>query len=319
MSSKPIIFLAFANDREDHARYLRNLPLELDGIRKALEKAQDNKLCEVIFEPNCSIEKIIDAFQKYQERMVVFHYGGHADGYQLLLETLLVVENANSGLSQEKRLLGSATTHSIAHAEGLVALFAKQKFLKLVFFNGCTTEQQAQELAEKSKIVVIGTNSEINDEIATNLAIRFYKGLSINLTIGRAWEDALVALKIKQGSEDTRGLYRKEAKEIPEKAPWELFFKDKTALDWRLNMIRKYNIGNIYKLLNASFNDENLQTFCQINFEEVFNNFGTGQSRNLKLMALIDHTKRRLEVEKLLDLVAEENKAQFEQFKPYFD
>ncbi len=325
---KPIIFLAFANDRQDNARYLRNLPFELDGIRKALEKAQDSKLCEIIFEPNCSIEKIIDTFQKYQEQIVVFHYGGHADGYQLLLETLTVVADPVSGLEDglEKRLLamsiaGSATTHSVqvAHAEGLVALFAKQKSLKLVFFNGCTTEQQAQELAEKSNLAVIGTSSEIEDGIATNLAIRFYKGLGINLTIGKAWEDALIEVKIRQGSENLRGLYRKEAKEIPQKQPWELFSKDKTALDWRLNMIRKYSVGNIYKLLNASFNDESLQIFCQINFEDVHNNFGTGQSRNQKLMALIDYAKRKQEVEKLLDLVAEENTAQFEQFKPYFD
>lgn len=309
---KPVIFLAFANDRQDNARYLRNLPFELDGIRKSLEKAQDSKLCEIIYEPNCSIEKIIDTFQKYQEQIVVFHYGGHADGYQLLLETLSaetlsVVEDPDSG------------SNSVAHAEGLVALFAKQKSLKLVFFNGCTTEQQAQELADKSNLAVIGTSSEIEDGIATNLAIRFYKGLGINLTIGKAWEDALIELKIRQGSENLRGLYRKEAKEIPQKQPWELFSKDKTALDWRLNMIRKYSVGNIYKLLNASFNDESLQIFCQINFEDVHNNFGTGQSRNQKLMALIDYTKRKQEVEKLLDLVAEENPAQFEQFKPYFD
>ncbi|MCU0393537.1 MAG: CHAT domain-containing protein [Thermoflexibacter sp.] len=304
---KPIIFLAIANDREDNTRYLRNLPLELEGIRKSLEKAQDANLCEVIFEPNCSIEKIIDTFQKYQERIVIFHYGGHADGYQLLLESLLAVKGANSGLND------------IAHAEGLVELFAKQKSLKLVFFNGCTTEQQAQELVAMGLPAVIGTSSEINDEIATQLAIRFYKGLGINLTIGKAWEDALIELKIRHGSDNMRGLYRKEAKEIPEKQPWELLYKDKTALDWRLNMIRKYNIGNIYKLLNANFNDESLQLFCQIHFEEVHNNFGTGQSRNQKLMALIDYAKRKMEVEKLLDLVAEENPNQFGQFKPYFD
>jgi hypothetical protein len=354
---KPVIFLAFANDREDNARYLRNLPLELEGIRKSLEKAEDANLCEVIFEPNCSIEKIMDTFQKYQDRMVIFHYGGHADGYQLLLETLPTVTNLGSGSETFPTLptvtnLGSGSllgsqlsakhkavaevmnqisqlsakheavaevTNQIAHAEGLVALFAKQKSLKLVFFNGCTTEQQAQELAEKSSLAVIGTNSQISDEVATQLAIRFYKGIGINLTIGKAWEDALIELKIRHSSDNTRGLYRKEAKEIPEKQPWELLSKDKTALDWRLNRIRKYNVGNIYKLLNANFNDESLQFFCQIHFEEVHNNFGTGQSRNQKLMALIDYTKRRMEVEKLLDLVAEENPAQFEQFKPYFE
>jgi Effector-associated domain 7 len=315
---KPVIFLAFANDKEDNARYLRNLPLELDGIRKTLEKAVDDKLCEIIFEPNCNIEKIIDTFQKYQEQIVVFHYGSHADGYQLLLETLPTVADFGNGLDSQLSAK-SSTVAEVAHGEGLVSFLAKQKGLQLIFFNGCTTEQQAQELSEKSKLAVIGTSSEIEDGIATYLAIRFYKGLGINLTIGKAWEDALTELKIRQGSENLRGLYRKEVKEIPQKQPWKLFSKDKTALDWRLNRIRKYSVGNIYKLLNASFNDESLQIFCQINFEDVHNNFGTGQSRNQKLMALIDYAKRKQEVEKLLDLVAEENPAQFEQFKPYFD
>ena len=35
MTSVPVIFLAFANDRAEGGSYLRNLPLELDGIRKA--------------------------------------------------------------------------------------------------------------------------------------------------------------------------------------------------------------------------------------------------------------------------------------------
>jgi hypothetical protein len=84
---KPLIFLAFANDKVDNARYLRNLPLELDGIRKALQPAVREGLCEVIERANVTIEQIFDVFQTYKDRIAIFHYGGHADGYQLLLET----------------------------------------------------------------------------------------------------------------------------------------------------------------------------------------------------------------------------------------
>jgi hypothetical protein len=35
-SNKPVIFLAFANDRVEGGAYLRNLPVELEGIRPEL-------------------------------------------------------------------------------------------------------------------------------------------------------------------------------------------------------------------------------------------------------------------------------------------
>lgn len=60
---KPIIFLAFANDKVDNARYLRNLPRELDGIRNALYEAQEAGLCEVVERANITLEQIFDIFQ----------------------------------------------------------------------------------------------------------------------------------------------------------------------------------------------------------------------------------------------------------------
>jgi hypothetical protein len=90
MPIKPIIFLAFANDKVDNTRYLRNLPLEMDGVRRALYEAEDAGLCEILERANATIENILDVFQdnRYKDRIAVFHYGGHADGYQLLLEQL---------------------------------------------------------------------------------------------------------------------------------------------------------------------------------------------------------------------------------------
>ena len=88
MAQKPVIFLAFANDRVEETAYLRNLPKELDGTRNALQKAVKAGLCEVVERPNATIKQIIDIFQdeRYKDRIAIFHYGGHANGYQLLLE-----------------------------------------------------------------------------------------------------------------------------------------------------------------------------------------------------------------------------------------
>lgn len=225
---KPVIFLAFANDKEDNARYLRNLPKELDGLRKALNPAVQAGLCEVVERASATIEQMLDTFQdaRYKDRIAIFHYGGHADGYQLMLE----------------QLDGS---HGVAHGAGLVTFFAKQKGLKLVFFNGCSTQQQTLEMVEAGIPAVIGTSSAIGDDIATNLSIRFYNGMAQGLSIDKAWLEAIDYIKIQQGYDrgkgevNTRGLFRKDAKKeepTPDRLPWDMYYKKGAEIvkDWNL-------------------------------------------------------------------------------------
>ena len=122
---KPIIFLAFANDKQDNARYLRNLANELRG----LEVIFQDKPCDLVIKTSATIEDIFDVFRRNQDKIAIFHYGGHADGYHLLLETLTAVANPVNGLQDtvEKRLLASATANSIAYGEGLTAFLGNQK------------------------------------------------------------------------------------------------------------------------------------------------------------------------------------------------
>ncbi len=215
---KPVIFLAFANDKVDYARYLRNLPIELDGIRKSLQDAQQAGLCEVIERANATIEQILDIFQQYRDRVAVFHYGGHADGYQLLLENL-------------------DGSHAVAKGEGLVSFLARQKGLKLIFFNGCSTQQQSLELLEAGLPAVVGTSNSINDEVATALAIRFYKGIGSGATLERAWNEAVDQLKIEFGSDQMKKLYRlKKEETVPDQFPWNLLIKEgaEGVKEWNL-------------------------------------------------------------------------------------
>ena len=121
-SAKPVIFLAFANDRDDQARYLRNLPEERRRIRESLGEAEDAGLCEVIRLANATLDEIFDTFQDadYRDRITVFHYGGHASGYSLLLES-------------------AEGQRASAHAEGFARFLGQQRGLQLVFLNGCST------------------------------------------------------------------------------------------------------------------------------------------------------------------------------------
>ena len=89
-SSKPVILLVFANDRDDRVRYLRNLPDEARRLAQALDRAQQAGLCDVEVRQNATVGDIFDLFQHpdLRNRIAVLHYGGHADSYQLLFESV---------------------------------------------------------------------------------------------------------------------------------------------------------------------------------------------------------------------------------------
>ncbi|MDX2250110.1 MAG: AAA family ATPase [Bacteroidia bacterium] len=220
---KPVILLAFANDKQDtSAGYLRGLTDERNGIRDVLAKAEEHGLCEVIVEPDISIKRIFDVFQNssYRDRIAIFHYGGHADSYQLLLE------------SQD----GTTAT---AHTEGLVSFLSKQRGLQMVFLNGCSSQKQSEDLVKSGVPAVVGTSQKINDKVATGLAIRFYKGLAEGNTIERAWAESVDQVKTEKGTSQTRSMFwdEEEAVDAPSgKFPWDIYYNpEKTFAEaWNL-------------------------------------------------------------------------------------
>jgi hypothetical protein len=123
---KPVILLAFANDRD---RHLRDLEKEHHDILHALERAQSAELCDVKSIPGATAADIFRAFLDtgQRNRIAVFHFGGHADDYHLLLES-------NEGRTEA------------AHAAGLAGFLGQQRGLQLVFLNGCSTGPQARGL-----------------------------------------------------------------------------------------------------------------------------------------------------------------------------
>ena len=164
---KPVILLAFANDRDDTVNYLRNLPEEARQIREPLQRARRDGLCELVELANATADDIFRVFQdpEYRDRIAVFHYGGHANGYQLLLES------------------ASGSPHA-ADAGGLAAFFGQQRGLELVFLNGCSTQQQVQGLLYANVSVVIATSRAIEDQVAMQFSKLFYQGLAGGASFG---------------------------------------------------------------------------------------------------------------------------------------
>lgn len=220
-AKKPVIFLAFANEHDDQVRYLRNLPREARNIRQALDTARRNGLCDVVERSNATLMDILDVFQdpEYHNRIAVFHYGGHANGYQLLLES---VE-------------GSAAA---AYAAGLASFLGQQTGLELVFLNGCATQNQAEGLLDANVSTVIATSRAIDDKVATEFSSCFYRALAGGADIQRAYNEARAAIQ-KEYGDNARNLYLAgtKAKDLAEeRLPWDLYLRPgaELAAHWNL-------------------------------------------------------------------------------------
>jgi WD40 repeat protein len=215
---KPAILLAFANDRDDRERYLRNLPEEVRSVRQALDSGRADGLWDVVTLTNATIDDVLDVFQnpEYRDRIAIFHFGGHAGSYQLLFE--------------------SASGHpSIADGGGLAAFLGQQRGLQLAFLNGCSTGADARGLLNANLSAVIATSRSIDDQVATGFAKRFYRGLASGAGIQVAFAEAGAAMRTERGG-TPRDLHRHDA-ESADGWPWELSFRsgaEDAAAQWRL-------------------------------------------------------------------------------------
>ena len=82
---KPIIVLAFANDRD---RHLCNLDQEHAEILEALKPAKDNHLCVYESIPAATYSRVSKYLSVNQRNYIaVLHFGGHADDHHLLFES----------------------------------------------------------------------------------------------------------------------------------------------------------------------------------------------------------------------------------------
>ncbi len=204
--AKPIIFLATANDRADRARYLRNLAEEARQVQRALTAAEQRGLCELVLRQNATVGDILDVFQdaRYRNRVAIFHFGGHANSYQLLLET-------------------AAGAPAAANAGGLAGFLAQQRGLQLVFLNGCSTDGQVADLLAAGVPAVIATDEAVEDEKATAFAARFYQGLAGETGIGTAFKEAQAAMEM-QGGAAFRHLGAAEEEQAgSRRIPWQLY------------------------------------------------------------------------------------------------
>lgn len=166
-----VILVATATDRKVEKRYLRELPAERRAIQDALQAAEQRGLCK--FEPlaDATLHEIFDAFQRYRNRVAIFHFGGHANSYQLLLDS-------------------AEGTPAAAGGRGLAEFLGKQQSLQLVFLNGCSTYGHVEALHRAGVSAVVVTSRAVMDAVACGFAARFYRALGTGASVEKAFNEA---------------------------------------------------------------------------------------------------------------------------------
>lgn len=213
MSGKPVVFLTFANDQDAHLEMLKQ---EARDIYRALQVRHDVGHLEIYREESADIGDIFHNFTRFQDRVSIFHYGGHASGTHLRLE-------------------GQA-----GHAAGLAHLLGAQKQLQLVFLNGCSTRNQVSQLLKAGVKAVIATSVPVNDRMATDFATQLYASLAAGNTLGQAFQTAKAYLETQYGDgfEATvfRGLAFEEESDESFSVPWGLYLhpEAETVLNWKV-------------------------------------------------------------------------------------
>lgn len=179
-NSRPVILLAFANDREDGVRYLRELPKERLQLQELLEPLDEQRLIDLHVLHNATVETLVARLRECSGRIAVIHYGGHATSLSLLLE----------------KEDGSAVE---VDGQALASLLGAQGGLKLVFLNGCLTERHMEALLEAGVPALVGTTTEVDDTIAQAFAADFYRELVAGASIAGAFQQAVAAGRVRWG------------------------------------------------------------------------------------------------------------------------
>lgn len=187
MSGAPGLVFAFANDRAQEARFLRNLPEERRNIREALRSAVAAGRCDYVECPDATVEEVLTECQRQGARLTALHFAGHADGKTLLFE----LRDGSAGP---------------AGAASIAEFLGGLRGLKLVVLNGCSTRAQVDALRANGVRAVVATSTAIRDDVATDFATFFYRAIAAGVSIRDAFKQASGRVKEKYKAEGPEGV-----------------------------------------------------------------------------------------------------------------
>lgn len=207
----PVLFFAFANDRQNPNRFLSELAAEKRDIFSELHRFF--KAGGIVYTaPFSDPERLIEDINLYRDSIEIFHFSGHGSGTILQLEG----EQGQEILLNHQRLRDAL--------QGCPNL-------KLVVLNACATSNQAKTLDEIGIPAVIATNFAVEDHKAHHFARLFYQTFATGATLKEAFERATAGIDPANQIEQLRGLGLREEK--PEQ-PWMLSTFKAEMQNWKL-------------------------------------------------------------------------------------
>lgn len=177
MPFDPVIFMAFSHDPN---RELPGVPEEYHKVMSIFDRTSFFPLNRW----QVRQDEIESVFEKYASKLRIFHFSGHADPTKLQVNNFAFkpVNIFSEGLSRN------------------LGLFCRE--IKLVFLNGCSTEEQAKFFINKGVPAVIATSRPVRDTIACAFANRFYQKFTSEgsaLTLQLAFEATLNSIETEFG------------------------------------------------------------------------------------------------------------------------
>ncbi len=128
---------------------------KLMGELNAVQSYLQHPSCDPIPKWQCGPEHVREFFDTYREEVRIFHFGGHAFGEHLQLNDTFDVMR-------------------LSFVEALAERVCKYKGLKLVFLNGCSTDDQAQAFLDHGVGAVISTRQPLKDRYGLAFSRMFY-------------------------------------------------------------------------------------------------------------------------------------------------
>ena len=215
MNSKPVVFLAFANDLHRPNRFLEALEPEKVGIQTALGNFSSEGGI-VYTAPSSHPDWMMEDLIHFHQDLTIFHFSGHANGTQLQLED-------------------PKDEQAFLHNERLRDLLKNAPNLQLVVLNACATVGQVQVLKDIGIPAVIATNFLVEDKKASMFGTRLYQGIGKGIALADTFDKALAAVDpSKKKIVDIRGFELEDPGNKSLLKPWALFDSGSQIQDWRL-------------------------------------------------------------------------------------
>lgn len=202
----PVVILSFADSRKTSSP-LTAVTQESNQLHRLFVPFENRGIFDLRYFPNVELEDLAVSLKGLRRKVTIWHFGGHA------AEDIIKLEN---------------TPVILAH---LAPVFAKYWRPELVFLNGCNTEGMASPLLNAGVKVVIASNSEVGDKLASAFAKHFYESWLQGNSISDSFDLAnSIILASNTEASNVGPLYTRHlnsaASDQLTELPWRIFFKE---------------------------------------------------------------------------------------------